>query len=209
MANKQNAPAAQKIILSRLPRALARSNMKTLLLANPNFFGNLAGSTFKPVLNIQSDTTYESIGCVGFNPQLNRLEAEVTIHQDAGYDGEVCSIGSQEFVRFYLSYDGGATWRDQGLTSFTVYDVPGPKPLGHNATLQINPQEGLCFLENPPMARAILSWNSPPPANSPGWLPVWGNVVDVRIRIAGLDVIARQAADPADREEAMLRPTAC
>ena len=181
--------AAGKISLSQLPPEAARKNMKALLLANPNYFGNLKESEFTPVLSISGDTTYEDIGCVGFNPQLSRLEAVVYINQTTGYDGDVCTGGSQEFVRFYLSYDGGTTWQDQGLTSFTVYDVPGPKPLEFDATLSISPAEDFCFIENLPLARAILSWNTPPPASSPAWVPVWGNVVDVHIQIPGFDFI--------------------
>ncbi|HLI33474.1 MAG TPA: hypothetical protein VKW70_00395 [Terriglobia bacterium] len=178
-----------KISLAKLPPEAARKSFKALLLSNPNYFGNLKESEFQPVLNIAGDTAYENIGCVGFNPQLNRLEAVVYINQATGYDGDVCSGGSQEFVRFYLSYDGGATWQDQGLTSFTVYDVPGPKPLEYDVTVSISPSEKFCFFQNLPLARAILSWNAPPPASSPDWTPVWGNVVDAQIQIAGFEII--------------------
>ncbi len=192
-SNKKSAAsankAANKISLAKLAPEIARKNMKALQLANPNYFGNFKDSGFQSVLSIEGDTTYEDIGCVGFNPQLNRLEAVVFINQESGYDGDVCSNGSQEFVRFYLSYDNGMTWQDQGLTNFTVYDVPGAKPLEYDATLQISPPEGFCFFENLPKARAILSWNTPPPANSPDWAPVWGDVVDVQIQIAGFDFI--------------------
>ena len=181
--------ASDKISLTKLAPEIARKNIKALLLANPNYFGNFKESGFKSVLPIEGDTAYENIGCVGFNPQLNRLEAVVYINQESGYDGDVCSSGSQEFVRFYLSYDNGVTWQDQGLTNFTVYDVPGAKPLEYDATLQISPPEGFCFFENLPKARAILSWNTPPPANSPDWPPTWGDVVDVQIQIAGFDFI--------------------
>ena len=51
-----------------------RLQFRALVLANPNYFGNIKASPFPPVLNIQSNTTYEEIGCVGFQPQLNRLE---------------------------------------------------------------------------------------------------------------------------------------
>jgi len=87
------------ISLKKLPPELARSHMKALLLANPNYFGTLAGSDFEPVLSILGDTAYENIGCVGFNPQLNRLEAVVNINQETGYDGDICSSGSQEFAK--------------------------------------------------------------------------------------------------------------
>jgi hypothetical protein len=193
MPKEQAASAAKKtatkISLTKLPPETARKNMKALLLANPNYFGNLKDSEFKSVLSISGETAFEDIGCVGFNPQLNRLEAVVYINQSTGYDGDICSSGSQEFVRFYLSYDGGATWQDQGLTGFTVYDVPGPKPLEYDATLQISPPKGFCFFENLPLVRAILSWGTPPPASSPFWVPVWGNVVDAHIQIAGFEFI--------------------
>jgi hypothetical protein len=194
MANTPNKKATsaslgKKISIDKLPPESLRSNMKTLLLANPNYFGNLKESDFQAVLSISGDTAYESIGCVGFNPQLNRMEAVVYINQDSGYDGDICSAGSQEFVRFYLSYDGGTTWQDQGLTTFTVYDVPGQKPLEYDVTLSINPPEEFCFIQNLPKARAILSWNTPPPAATPGWTPVWGNVVDVNIQIEGFEFI--------------------
>lgn len=193
MAKKENAPAAssqqEKLVLGKLTPEQARSNMKAVLLANPNYFGTLKDSKLQAVLKIQGDTSYENIGCVGFNPRLSRLEAEVNIKKESGYSGGVCTPGSREYVRFYLSYDGGATWQDQGLTSFTVYDVPGPKPLEYDASLQINPRERFCFLENLPTVRAILSWNAAPPANSPNWTPVWGQVVDARIQIPGFEII--------------------
>jgi hypothetical protein len=181
--------AAEKISLAKLAPEIARKNMKALLLANANYFGNLKGSGLKSVLDIAGDTTYENIECVGFNPQVARLEAVVFINQNSGYDGDVCTNGSQEFVRFYLSYDGGTTWTDQGLTNFTVYDVPGTKPLEFDATLQISPAETFCFFESLPTVRAILSWNTPPPANTPAWTPIWGNVLDVQIQIAATDFI--------------------
>jgi hypothetical protein len=43
-----------------------RIQFRALILANPNYFGNLKNSKFKPKLNIQSNTFYEEIGCVGF-----------------------------------------------------------------------------------------------------------------------------------------------
>jgi len=168
---------------------LARQNFHAVLLANPNFFGNIKESPFKPVLSIVGDTAYESIGCVGYNPQLEQLRATINIKQSGGYSGGLCSSGSEEYVRFYLSYDGGATWQDQGMKAVNVFDVPGPKPLEYAVSLQISPMEKFCFIQNLPMVRAILSWNYPPPAGSPNWPPVWGNVVDAQIQIEGFEII--------------------
>ncbi len=190
MPNQSKKPAAEKISLTgKLAPEIARKNIKALLLGNPNYFGTMKESKLPAVLKIKGDTTYESIGCVGYNPQLSRLEAEVNIKLDSGYDGGVCTNGSLEYVRFYLSHDGGATWQDQGITSFKVYDTAGPKPLEYDASLQINPAELLCTAQNLPVVRAILSWNVPPPANSPNWPPIWGQVVDTRIQIGGWHLI--------------------
>jgi hypothetical protein len=161
----------------------ARAQFRTLLLANPNFFGNLKESPFKPVIPIATNTAYEELGCVGYHPQLKRLEAVVYVKQSSGYNGGICTSGSQEYVRFYLSTDGGATWHDQGMSSFTAYDVQGQSRLEYAVTREMDPAKLLCVIENLPKVRAILSWNNPPPANTPGFIPVWGNVVEVTIQV--------------------------
>ena len=83
-----------------------------------------------------------------------------------------------------MSFDGGATWVDQGMGSFTAYDIPGSKPLEYDVTVHIEPKGAWCFFENLPLARAILAWNDPPPANTPGHIPVWGEVQQAQIQIA-------------------------
>lgn len=164
-----------------------RSQFRALLLQNPNFFGNLKDSPFKPVKSILSNTSYEELKCVGFQPQLNKLEAVVWIKRDTGYGGDVCSNGSTEYVRFWLSYDDGATWLAQGMESFTAYDIPGDHPLEYAVTLSITPRRRFCFRENMPLVRTILSWNHPP--TDPNTPPVWGNVLDTRINIDPLFLI--------------------
>ncbi|MEC4682202.1 MAG: hypothetical protein VST70_00760 [Nitrospirota bacterium] len=178
-----------RVSIDKLPPEQARGNFHLLLLANPNYFGNLGESEFKPVLSISGDTAYEELGCVGFSPSLSRLEAVVAIKQDSGYGGGLCSAGSQEYVRFYLSLDDGATWQDQGAAGFTSHDLPGPKPLEYSVSHHISVPEEFCFVENLPRVRAILSWNYEPPAHTPDFVPVWGNVVNVTIQIPGFKFV--------------------
>jgi hypothetical protein len=158
-----------------------RTQFRALLLQNPNFFGNLKDSPFKAVASIASNTTYEELKCVGFQPQINRLEAVVWVKQPTGYSGDICTPGSPEYVRFWLSFDDGATWLDQGMESFTAYDISGDRPLEYAVSLAITPRRRFCFRENLPLVRAILSWNEPP--TDPNTPPVWGNVIDTRIQI--------------------------
>jgi hypothetical protein len=165
-----------------------RTFYKTLLLGNPNYFGTLDASPFPPVLAMSGNTYYEEIGCVGYHPQQQRLEAVVYVNQPSGYGGGLCGAGTTEFVRFYLSFDHGATWQDQGLTSFQVWDVPqgtaGAKRLEFAAQMPANPSQQLCVV-GPKLIlmRAILSWNAPPPPNQPNWNPPWGNRRDATIQV--------------------------
>jgi hypothetical protein len=166
-----------------------RAQFKALTLANPNYFGNLQASILEPVKVMASNTSYEVLQCVGYNPQSNRLEAVVQIKRDYGYGGDVCQAGTPEYVRFYLSYDNGATWSDVGMLSFTAHDIPGPKPLNYDLSLDIAPKKLFCWHDNLPMVRGILSWNSPPPAGQPNYNPVYGNRLDVHIQVDALKLI--------------------
>jgi hypothetical protein len=164
-----------------------RQQFRALILGNPNYFGNIKASPLKPVLKIQGDTTYEEIGCVGFQPQLNRLEAVVFLKQPTGYGGDICSAGTPEYVRFYISFDSGTTWQDQGVESFPAYNIPegtsGAKRLEYAVTRQISPPKKFCFINNLALVRAILSWNVQPPPNDPNFIPVWGSVHNTHIQI--------------------------
>lgn len=170
-----------------------RAMFKSLLLSNPNYFGNLPESVFTPVLSIAGNTYYEDLGCVGFHPQHERLEAVVYVYQPSGYGTGICGPGTPEYVRFYLSFDNGATWDDQGMTSFQAYNIPegtdGGKRLEYAVSLPAKPKRKLCLFDPLIRVRAILSWNNPPPANQPNWPPVWGNVREAVIQVEPLRYI--------------------
>ncbi len=166
-----------------------RARFRELFLGNPNYFGTMPQLELPVIFPLAASTRYERITCVGLQPQLNRVEAIVSLVQNTGFSGTLCSGGSREFVRFYVSYDGGATWTDLGSTSFPVYDTPGPRPLDYAVSLVAPVRHRLCFVTNQPILRAILSWNVDPTPNTPGFSPVWGNVVDVTIQPDGLPII--------------------
>jgi hypothetical protein len=165
-----------------------RAQFKKLLLTNPNYFGNLSEAAFPSVLGVANNTYYEELACVGYHPQQQQLEAIVYIYQPSGYGTDVCGPGTSEYVRFYLSFDNGVSWEDQGITSFQAYDIKegteGSKRLEYAATLRASPRRKACSTEQLILARAILSWNNPPPPNQPNWTPVWGNVRTRTIQVA-------------------------
>lgn len=176
---------SQAVIQKAYPQE--RTKFRALLLTNPNYFGNLLDSQFKPVLPISGNTYYEELACVGYHPQQEHLEAVVYVNQPSGYGTDICGAGTPEYVRFYLSYDNGVTWEDQGMTSFQAYNVlegtEGNKRLEYAVSFEIHPKKKLCQFDPLIRVRAILSWNTPPSANQPNWTPVWGNVHEAEILV--------------------------
>jgi len=127
------------------------------LLTNPNYFGNLQDSPYKPIQKIVSNTSYEELKCVGFNPQLSRLEAVVWIKQSTGYNGGICTNGSLEYVSFYLSYDNGATWLSQAPPVSRFSTCPSRIRSSMRWTCASQTDKTFCFEANLPLVRAILS----------------------------------------------------
>lgn len=174
-------PALELIYLATLQPELASQSLRKLLLANPNYFHSLPEKSFKVVLNINGDTAFERLGCVSYIPLLNQLYASVQLNHDWGYSLQLAHLSSREYVRFYLSFDRGATWQNEGLTAINVSDEPGVRSRIHLVTKRIDLSERIEPGQHPPLVRAILSWNSPPPPDAPDWTPLWGNVLDTRI----------------------------
>jgi hypothetical protein len=182
-------PALELIALAQLSPDMARQRLRALLLANPNYFEKIPPTSFSAVLNIEEDTTYESISRLGYDPEIDQLSVAIDVKQPAGYSSEVLFQGSEEFVRFYMSYDGGANWDDLGMRSITVADAHRPRPLAYEVALhnissgQLIPKSGL------PRIRAILSWSTPPPAGEPSWIPVWGHIAESDVHMEDLRML--------------------
>ena len=180
---------------------LERSSFMALLAQNPNYFGNLVNSPFKPVKTILGNTTHEDISCVGFNPDKDLLEATVRIKLPFGYGGNLCQKGSFEYVRFYLDYGSG--WEDAGVAGFNVHDIPNfqdcahapDKPLTYVVSKQLEVKRNFCGRPLLPKVRAILSWDHVPPAGMANWTPIWGNVVERHIQIAPRPWLIRDMVD--------------
>ena len=161
---------------------LERAKFRELFLGNPNYFGTMKQLDLPVIKPIAASTVYEKLTCVGLQPQLDQVEAVVSLVANTGFSGSLCQGGSREYVRFYMSDDAGGSWIDLGSTSFSVYDTAGPRPLDYAVTLAVPVKHRFCFLENQPTLRAILSWNIVPTPNTPEFTPVWGNVVEVTVQ---------------------------
>jgi hypothetical protein len=169
-----------------------RAAFRRLLLDNPNYFGNLEASPFKPIKPLVANTSYEQLTCVGYNPRTKFLEATIAIKLPLGYGGNLCMAGTTEYVRFFLDYGSG--WEDAGVVGVNVHDIPtgkdcahqSDKPLIYVASLRLKPRPRCCTHPVLPKVRAILSWEWLPPAGgaNAGWRPPWGNTMECHIQIA-------------------------
>jgi hypothetical protein len=192
-------PALELIALAQLSPENARLRLRALLLANPKYFGNVPPTSFNTVLKIQEDTTYECITSVAYDASMEQLRATIEIRQPGGYSSAAQINGSEEFVRFFISYDGGATWLDQGMRSVPVSDGIVTQPFTCDVILQMFPKVPR------PRVRAILSWNSPPPPGAPDWSPVWGNVAESDMQ--DHDAPFRASLGKADKQQTKLSPS--
>lgn len=181
-----------------------RERVHALLAENPNYFGNLPELGIPPAVEIIGDTFYEEATCVALNPEVDVLEATIAIKRSNGYGGDLCSPGSTEWVRFYISYDEGATWEDVGLSSFNAHDIPDStdcaqkptKPLSYTVAHPLpDPHRKRCTTPVLPLVRAILSWQIMPPASQPNWPPVWGNVLDHHVQLRPSRLILHDLTD--------------
>lgn len=168
-----------------------RTQFRSLLLKNPNYFGTFPESTFTAEIELSGNTFYEELTCVGFSPAFDLLEATVQIKRTTGYGGDLCAAGSYEYVRFYIDYETGAGWQDVGLASFNAHDIPNmddcagdpTKPLTYVVRFPHEPKRDWCGRPVMPNVRAILSWGVMPPPGQPNWNQVWGNTLDRHVLI--------------------------
>ncbi|MBV6478950.1 MAG: hypothetical protein HGGPFJEG_01707 [Ignavibacteria bacterium] len=169
-----------------------RKNFLSLIAKNANYFGNIPGSKLKQKLTIKQNVFYEEINCIGYNPDTKIMEATFNIKRSSGYSGNLCTAGSREYVRFYMDFNDGAGWIDQGVVAINVHDIPDTLDCSKKSIFPITYTAALpkktnkySTCKNPllPKMRAILSWNLEPPADSPDWLPVWGNVKSCNVQM--------------------------
>ena len=183
-----------------------RTGFHKLIAKNPNYFGNIKGSPFKPVIPILSNSSFEEATCLGYNPYTSLLEAVIQIKQPAGYNGGPCQSGSYEYVRFFLDYGSG--WEDAGFVAVHVNDIANAndcaqapeKPLSFAASVQIQPKTKWCAFPVLPMARAILSWGAIPTAGDPTYTPVWGNKIDRHVQIRPRPIFLGELAPVFDKD---------
>ena len=195
-----------------------RFEFKQLILKNPNYFGTFPLVKIQPVFPMKCSTKYEELRSVGFYPELDWLEAIIDVKLPYGYKGNLCSVGSCEYVRFFVDWDGDGDFdtaaEDVGIASVNVHDIPDgekvcldtTKPLSYAVTLKVDSKKLKCTVPNLLKVRAILSWEMPPPAGDANHVPVWGNVLDKWIQIEPDRHLLKDIVSVVDIQKLKLEP---
>lgn len=190
-----------------------RLEFKELISKNPNYFGSIIDSKNKveiknaitqlpketikkliditdllvPAENFLLKTRYEELKCVGLYPSDDLLEAIIEVKLPYGFSGDLCTIGSKEYVAFYI--DWGSGYQHVGTSTVNVHDIPfiNEKHLFYAVKAKVKDVESklkACMDENIVKVKAILSWNQDPTPYGHNFTPTWGNdiVRNVQIR---------------------------
>lgn len=153
------------------------------------------GAVLGKFLELQSDSTYEELHCVGLHPGLGALVGILTIKQPSGYLGGLCRAGSLEYVSFWADWDDNGSFDELlGTAAVRVHDEPVPAGgLSFAVFLPINlaAHAKPCGASHTARIRAVLSWNTPPPAN-PYLPPQWGSTMEALIQLPVGDPVVGQ-----------------
>ncbi|MBW7991958.1 MAG: hypothetical protein FVQ84_18345 [Planctomycetes bacterium] len=164
--------------VAKLPEKTIESLLPKLAI-NPNLLIPVNVSLLK--------TKYEQLTCVGLYPEDDLLEAVIEVKLPNGFSGDLCTLGSTEYVAFYIDWGGGFQYI--ATATVGVHDIPGINERRHlfYAVKTNIPdkklKQKLCNYENIVKVKAILSWNQNPTPYGPYFKPTWGNVLTKYIQI--------------------------
>lgn len=199
-----------------------RFEFKNLIMKNPNYFGSITESTNKneimqavyklppktieyllPKLTIDPDmlipvktwllkTKYEELRCVGLYPEDDLLEAVLEVKLPYGFNGDLCTLGSKEYVAFYIDWGDSSGYQHVATPTVGVHDIPdvNDKHLFYAVKAEIPNIESklkACTIENIVKVKAVLSWNVDPTPFGHTYTPTWGNVLTRHIQIRPKD----------------------
>ena len=167
---------------ARISEALAKGDTATA----EKYFAEVAKTV------AQGNPFFEEIRACGFYPQETRLECIVDVKQAFGYGGPIGSFGSFEHVAFFVDFDGTGFQTTDYVGTGIVHITDGSAQTHFAVYRDFNPPGGprtsnggnsTTTMTTGPIlrARAILSWMFP--ICNPNQVPVWGSVLDFRIRM--------------------------
>jgi hypothetical protein len=134
----------------------------------------------------KANVDYEELTCVGLDYNSESLVATICIKKQAGYSGNLCTPGSNEYVAFWIDWDGTCQWEYINTVQLPVHDIAMKGDcLCYTVTLPLDAtfHRKLCANPNVIRVRGVLSWNMAPSTSNPDQLNYYGNRVDAHVQI--------------------------
>ncbi|CEG12768.1 conserved hypothetical protein [groundwater metagenome] len=143
---------------------------------------------FVPVKPFLLKTSYEELKCIGLYPEQDLLEGIIEVKKPYGFNGNLCTLGSPQYVAFYIDWGTGTGYEHVATSTVGVHDIPdvNGKHLFYAVKAKIQDIEAklkICSKENIVKVKAILSWNVDPTPFGHTYMPAWGNVLTRSIQI--------------------------
>ncbi len=214
--NKLNLKRPRPQITAQIQKA--RNDFPKLIAKNPNYFGAISNSKspqelkkalvalpdsklkktllakkiteLKPILPLIYNIGFEQLDCVGLYPEADLLEAVIEIKRPSGYGGDLCKVGTKEYIAFYI--DWGSGYQHEKTVYFNAHNIPDASTKSILYAVQakianITSKLKHCNTENVVKVKAILSWNTDPTPYGSNYKPAWGNVLIRKVQIRPLE----------------------
>ncbi len=192
MEQNMSSQSARSRSVGEGPCLRERRMFRLLLQSNANYFGTRADTLLPAKTPICCNRYYEEISCVAWDRKAHLMAAIIALHQSSGYAGGTRMPRAPEYLRFYISLDGGRHWQDQGVVSAEVENAPGDGDRHHAVSLEpLLSAEELQGADV--MVRVILAWEDFPPPDSPDWKPVFGDIYE-KVFPAASEAVSREEA---------------
>ena len=165
-----------------------QANPSKAVVQNINSLFDIAdlpyADSFAQLQKLKCNTNYEELYCVGADYNQEALIGTLKIKRPFGFNGDLCTQGSKEYVSFWLQTEDNCEWIHAGTTFVRVKDIQDipDNGLSYSVILpyDFSPLKKSCEEPQVLKVRAILSWNQPPQEME---CSGWGNVIESYIQL--------------------------
>jgi len=161
------------------PNLEALENIKLLFTNNSLDFNNSVAGFSK----LKCNTNFEELKCIGLDYHNEALVGTFRIKKPIGYNGNLCTKGSTEYVTFWIQTEE-CQWVKINTAKVQVHDIATipSEGISYSAILPFNLDKLKKSCKDPQVfkIRAVLSWNSIPTSyNCTGY----GNAIESYIQL--------------------------
>lgn len=131
-----------------------------------------------------TNTEFEELESVGFSPEKGCLTAILKVKKGVGFNGNLCTSGSREYVAFWVDWGADGGWSYLGTSETHVHNLGEDSgAVCYAVPLALNERDldRLNRCRMPVKVRGVLSWSVRPSIDNPNQLEYYGNRLETYI----------------------------